>query len=73
MRTRIDARLRHEASQFALRFACDDCAHFDSPYATCAHGYPTTPHRRARLDEGTELIFCKEFDLGAPCDGGTEP
>lgn len=72
MRTRIDARLRDEASRFGLRFACDDCAHFDARQVACAHGYPTAPHRRNLLGDAEELTFCKEFDLGVPC-GETEP
>jgi hypothetical protein len=29
MKTTVDARLRREAERFHLRFACDDCAHFN--------------------------------------------
>ena len=30
----------------------------------CIHGYPTALHRRARLETGTDMAFCKEFELG---------
>jgi hypothetical protein len=62
MRTLVDARLREEAARFSLRFACEDCAHFDEAAARCAHGYPPAP-RRGALD-GDELSFCKEFEAG---------
>jgi hypothetical protein len=53
--------LRDEAERFALRFACDDCAHHDDTRARCVHGYPPGPRRDA-LD-GELVIFCKEFEL----------
>jgi hypothetical protein len=62
VKTRADERLREEASRFALRFACDDCAHFDAARSRCHHEYPAAP-RRTALDEA-ELSFCKEFELG---------
>lgn len=62
MKTAVDARLRLEAARFALRFACDDCAHFDRERARCAHGYPPAPRRDA-LDADT-IELCKEFELG---------
>jgi len=60
MKTRVGPLLRDEAARFALRFACDDCAHFD-PARGCGHGYPLAP-RRTDLD-AQELVFCKEFEL----------
>jgi hypothetical protein len=64
MRTLVDARLREEAARYALRFACEDCAHFDSGGAgRCSLGYPASPRRDALRDEQLEL--CKEFELGA--------
>ncbi len=63
MRTRVDLLLREEAARYALRFACEDCAHFDETRAACAHGYPPAP-RRAEM--GAEVLsFCKEFELGS--------
>jgi hypothetical protein len=64
MKTLVDARLLDEATRFTLRFACEDCAHFNQADTECSHGYPTSLHRRARLETGTELAFCKEFELG---------
>lgn len=61
MKTPIDARLREEATRFALRYRCDDCLHFDAEGQRCVHGYPTEEHRRT-LD-GDELVFCKEFEV----------
>jgi hypothetical protein len=63
VRTPIDRRLREEAARFALRFACDDCAHFDAPAERCSLAYPAAPRRDAlRPDEYVE--FCKEYELG---------
>jgi hypothetical protein len=69
MRTRVDARLREEAARYALRFACEDCAHFDPSSGRCSLEYPASPRRDALLappagDETTELELCKEFELG---------
>jgi hypothetical protein len=66
VRTLVDARLRNEASSFALRFACDDCAHFDGrgePRAPgeCSLGYPAAPRRDALASDHVEL--CKTFEL----------
>jgi hypothetical protein len=68
VKTPVDARLCVEAQGFHLRFACEDCAHFDAKREACADGYPTGPHRRAGLALGREIVFCKEFELGE--DGG---
>jgi hypothetical protein len=62
VKTLVDARLIDEAERFALRFSCEDCAHFAGE--SCVHGYPTTLHRRALLRPGSVLSFCKEFELG---------
>jgi hypothetical protein len=61
MRTRVDPQLRLEASQFAFRFACEDCAHFDPSLARCSLAYVPAP-RRAAL-EGSCLELCKTFEL----------
>jgi hypothetical protein len=65
MKTRVDARLREEAVRYALRFACEDCAHFDHASERCSLEYPASPRREALLAH--ELELCKEFELG---DGG---
>ena len=64
MRTRVDARLREEAARYALRFACEDCAHFDPAggRGRCSLEYPAAPRRDALL--APELELCKEFELG---------
>ena len=54
-----------ESARYHLRFACEDCAHFDDERAACRHDWPTELHRRARYEQETvaELVFCKEFEL----------
>jgi hypothetical protein len=76
VRTRIDDRLRAEASRFSLRFACPDCAWHDQERGACALGFPNEEHARADLgigsppgeeqgpEERTEVVFCKTFELG---------
>ena len=61
MKTVADARLRNEAAQFQLRFACEDCAEFDAKTERCALGYPPAPRRRDLDAESLE--FCKAFEL----------
>jgi hypothetical protein len=62
VKTRVDVRLREQASRFAFRFACDDCAHFERSRETCSLAYPAAPRRHA-LD-GAEVELCKTFELG---------
>lgn len=66
MRIRVDPdQFRAQCQRFALRFCCEDCAHFHEHTDRCAHGWPTDDHRRQRHDrqDCCELIFCKEFEL----------
>ena len=63
MKTRADARLRDEVARFALRFACDDCVHFDREGERCLHGYPAEPRHDA-IATRDEIELCKEFELG---------
>ena len=64
MKSPLDPRLEDEMRRFALRWSCDDCAHFAPEEDRCAHGYPTAPHRASTV-AGSHLIFCKEFELGS--------
>jgi hypothetical protein len=65
----VDALLRAEASAFALRFACDDCAHFAAKQQACAHGYTERPSLSDLGPESATLAFCKEFELDGGDDG----
>ena len=62
MNTPVDVRLLEEATRFAFRFACDDCAHFDRRRERCSLGYPAEPRKAALA--ATSLDFCKTFELG---------
>ena len=62
MRTRVDAQLMSEARRWALRWACEDCAHFDRAAGVCGNRWPTDDHRASLLRDGAELAFCKEFE-----------
>jgi hypothetical protein len=68
MKTRVDARLRKEAAQFAFRFACDDCVHFDAGGTSgtggiprCSLGFAAAPRRDALSRDSFES--CKAFEL----------
>ena len=64
MRLEPNPLFREECGLFELRFTCRDCAHFDLPAASCAHGYPVADHLDPPPDAlGSELVFCKEFEL----------
>lgn len=59
-----DERFRRERKRFDLRFNCEDCTLFDPERETCAHGFPTASHRKARYeDPDVAVLFCKEFEL----------
>ena len=63
MKTRVDAQLQREASEFQLLFRCDRCAHFVSENGACVNEYPNDAHRDVSLEHDGELVFCKEFEL----------
>jgi len=63
MISRVDEQLLREAREYALRFTCDTCIHFEDDSNSCEHGYPTEPHR-VRLELVRELSFCKDYELG---------
>jgi hypothetical protein len=50
-----------EREAFALRFCCEDCAHFDGATERCRHEWPNQSHRRDAPP--SVLDFCKEFEL----------
>jgi hypothetical protein len=60
----IDQELVDGARTFSLRFACEDCAHFDTEGARCVHGYVERPDAKALETPGGTVAFCKEFELG---------
>jgi hypothetical protein len=64
VKTMVDRRLRTEVTVFELRYACEHCAHFDSPSGECSQGYPNDEHREGLLDSAASLTFCKSFELG---------
>jgi hypothetical protein len=47
VKTTVDAQLLREARRFALRFACDDCAHFDPDHERCSLRFVAAPRRSA--------------------------
>ncbi|MEZ4371140.1 MAG: hypothetical protein R3B07_09955 [Polyangiaceae bacterium] len=65
MRTRVDHQLLDEAERFQLRFACESCCYFapSSGDLACALGYPNSEHLEQPREVGSELVFCKEFEL----------
>jgi hypothetical protein len=71
MKTVVDERLLDEARAYALRFACEDCGHFEPEGERCANGYPTAPHARVDLAARRHLEFCKEFEFAGPLPSET--
>jgi hypothetical protein len=51
-----------ERDKFALRFTCEDCAHFEPRDDRCRHEWPNQSHRREPTPRGI-VDFCKEFEL----------
>ncbi len=62
MQTRVTPQLMSEARRWALRWACEHCAHFDRAASVCGNGWPTDEHRAELLRDGGEIAFCKEFE-----------
>jgi hypothetical protein len=63
VKTVVDERLCSEAAEYRFRFTCGDCAHYVSEAQRCANEYPNLVHLRPRCEPGSELEFCKEFEL----------
>lgn len=63
MRTRVDQELIREGKALRLRFACPDCAFFETGTRACAEGYPNDAHRDVTLETAMTLEFCKSFEL----------
>lgn len=64
MITPVTLRLVDESARFALKFSCPDCVHYDPRAAACGNGYPAEPHLEPALEDRSEVVFCKEFELG---------
>jgi hypothetical protein len=64
VRVRLDHRFDEERARFALRFACEDCAHHEARTGRCRHEWPAEDHLAAAVKIGAaEIVFCKEFEL----------
>lgn len=59
----VSPRLVIEAEACALRFACEDCAHFAEESGRCSLGYPNEDHRALDLRLARRVVFCKFFEL----------
>jgi hypothetical protein len=64
VRHTVDKELVEQVRVFSLRFACEDCLHFDAEGARCVHGYSERPSAGALDKPGGGIAFCKEFELG---------
>jgi hypothetical protein len=65
VRTVVTEALLDEARRFALRWACEHCAHFAADgeaQGRCGNGWPNGDHRAERLRVGDAIAFCKEFE-----------
>lgn len=59
----LDDRTDAELVRFALRFACEDCVHFEAASGACSLGYPNEAHRDGAHRGSRRLVFCKEFEI----------
>lgn len=64
MKTIVDEALRREAREFALRFGCEECAHYEREGDGCSNGFPHEAHKARRLELLDAIEFCKLFELG---------
>jgi hypothetical protein len=60
----VNAGFRFEATQWGLRYRCEDCAYFRSTGRGCLVGWPSQGLRGTddALDERGEPVFCKAFE-----------
>lgn len=63
MRHTVDERFLVEARTFEFRFTCQHCVHFVERETRCAEGYPNAAHLDKPLTCGSEMVFCKSFEL----------
>jgi hypothetical protein len=62
VRLPLTAQFDAEREDFALRYCCEDCGHFDARSQACRHEWPNETHRRDGAP--SEMVdFCKEFEL----------
>jgi hypothetical protein len=64
VRIHRDQQFDAEAQRLDFRHCCEDCGHYDVATGGCRHYWPNEEHRQAfYLRPGTEVVFCKEFEL----------
>lgn len=77
MRFPLTEQLLEEAKAFELRAACRDCFYWNAAQGECWHGWPDEGQRQwplavkaadadgaaAAPAVGSEVAFCKEFEL----------
>ena len=63
MITRVDSQLREDIESYALKYSCEDCAHFESASRSCSLGFVPTPHLARAIEPGDTIVFCKTFEL----------
>jgi len=63
MITRVDSQLRQDIQNFALKYACEDCAHFETHARSCSLGFDPTVHLAHAISPGDTIVFCKTFEL----------
>lgn len=63
MRHTADERFLTEARVYQLRFTCEHCVHFVEATRGCGEGFPNADHLEKPLVVGSEMVFCKSFEL----------
>ncbi len=63
MITPVDRQLRDDIEAYGLKYACEDCSHFDPQSSLCSLGFVANPHRARAIEPGDTIVFCKTFEL----------
>lgn len=64
MRLPVTPEFERDRRRYALRFTCEDCAHFERGPGECSFTFPTHEHRDAAYVPPYEsVVFCKAFEL----------
>jgi hypothetical protein len=63
MITLVDSQLMSDIEGFSLKYACEDCTHFEPRCSDCSLGYVSMHHRARAIAPGDTIVFCKTFEL----------
>jgi hypothetical protein len=59
----VDLKIVEDIRRYRLHYTCESCAYYEPDSASCSEGYPNHEHVERPLHPGSELCFCKLFEL----------